>query len=107
MCLVVIFTITFKHTIFCLLQVIEPFYYICSDCSLWWPFSNDFAFQKWSSVIHERVIHWKESSMTIKERDFLTVLQPKCISIIHTYWIIQSIMNTPNGKFVICQIIMD
>jgi hypothetical protein len=45
--------------------------------------------------------------MIIKERDFLAMLQPKCISVIHTYWTIQSIVDTPTDKFAICQIIMD
>jgi hypothetical protein len=64
------------------------------------PFRND-------CVIPKLVIRWKESSMTIKERDFPVMLQPKYIIVIHTYWIIQSTVDTPTGKFVIYQIIMD
>jgi hypothetical protein len=78
---VVIFTITFEHIIFGLLQIIEHFHYIYSEFLLWWPFSNGFAFQKRPSVTTERVIQWKESLMTIKESDFIIVLQPKCIRV--------------------------
>jgi hypothetical protein len=45
--------------------------------------------------------------MTIKESDFLTVLQPICIRVIHTYRTIQPTVDTPAGKFAISQIIMD
>jgi hypothetical protein len=45
--------------------------------------------------------------MTIKEIDFLAMLQPKCINIIHTNWTIQSTVDIPTDKFDICQIIMD
>jgi hypothetical protein len=48
------------------------------------------------------VIQWKESLMTIKKSDFLAVLQPKCIRVIHIFWTIQS-----TDKFVICKIIID
>jgi hypothetical protein len=84
MCLVVILTVTFEHTTFSLLQVIKRFYDICPEFSLWCRFSNDFAFQKRSCVIPKQVIRWKESLMIMKERDFLVVLQPQCISFIHT-----------------------
>jgi hypothetical protein len=45
--------------------------------------------------------------MTIKERDFLVVLWPKYIKIIHTYWTIQFIIDTQADKFVKCQIIIN
>jgi hypothetical protein len=57
--------------------------------------------------IPERVTQGKESLMTIKESDFFAVLQPVCIRVIHTYRTIQSTMDTPAGKFIIYQIIMD
>jgi hypothetical protein len=64
------------------------------------PFRND-------RVIPKRVIQWKEYLTTIKERDFLVVLQPKYICVIQTYWTIQLTVDTQTGKFAICQIIMD
>jgi hypothetical protein len=65
-----IYTTTFKHTIFWFFQVIEHLYDVCHKFSLRWPFSNGFACYKWTSVIPKWVIRWKESSMTIKERGF-------------------------------------
>jgi hypothetical protein len=83
------------------------FYDVCPEFLLRWPFSNGFAFQKRSCVIPKHVIRWKESLMTLKERDFLAVLKPKCISVIYTYWTIQSSVDTPIGKFALCKIIRD
>jgi hypothetical protein len=58
------------------------------------------------TVTPELVTQGKESLMTIKESDFPAVLQPECIKVIHTYWTIESTMDTPANKFSICQRIM-
>jgi hypothetical protein len=107
MSLVVVLTVTFKVTISLFLKIIKHLCDICSEFLLWWSFSNCLAFRKRLSITPERVTQGKESSMTIKESDFLTVLQPVCIRVIHTYRAIQSTVDTPAGKFAISQIIMD
>jgi hypothetical protein len=47
------------------------------------------------------VTQGNESSMTIKESDFLTMLQPVCIRVINKYRTIQPTVDTLAGKFAI------
>jgi hypothetical protein len=68
---------------------------------------NALAFLKRLFVTPELVTQGKESSMTIQETDFPTMLKPECIRFIHTQWTIELTMETPADEFVICQIIMD
>jgi hypothetical protein len=85
----------------------ENFYDICFEISLWWPFYDAPAFLKQLFVTPELMTQGKESSITIKESNFPTVLKPECIRVIHTHWTIESIIDTPANEFAICQIIMD
>jgi hypothetical protein len=101
MSLVILFIVTFEPAIFRLLTVIEHFRDINSKLSLWWSFSNGLAFQKRLFVTPEWVTYGKESSITIKESDFPTVLKSECIRVIYTYWTIESIVDTLAGKFAI------
>jgi hypothetical protein len=80
---IVLFTVTFELTICILLKVIVYFHDICSKFSLWWSFSNGFAFQKQPTVTPKWVIQWKEPLMTIKECDFPTVHQHECMSCLY------------------------
>jgi hypothetical protein len=75
-----------------------------------WCFGGPFltlTFPKRLFVTPELVTQGKKSSMTIKETDFPIMLKPECIRFVHTYWTIESTMDTPASKFTICQIIMD
>jgi hypothetical protein len=69
--------------------------------------SNALVFLKQLFVTPELVTQGKEFSMTIKETDFPAMLKDECIRVIHIHWAIESTMDTPADKFVICQIIMD
>jgi hypothetical protein len=78
---------------------------IRSEFSLWWPFpmGKDYLSPlKRLFVTPELVTQGNESSMTMKESDFPAVLQPECIIVIHTYWTVESTMDTPADKFAIC-----
>jgi hypothetical protein len=104
---VVLFTISFEPTILLLVKFTDHFHDIYSELSLWWPFSNALAFLKCLFVTSKLVTQGKESSMTIKETDFLAVLKLECIRFVHTLWTIELTMEPPADKFSICQIIMD
>jgi hypothetical protein len=80
---------------------------MCSELLLWWLFYNALAFLKCLIVTPVLVTKGKESSMTIKETDFPTVMKPKCVRFIHAHWALESTMDTLAREFPTCQIILN